>query len=149
MSRATMGGSRIATKPTRNVAGGMAEANLTRLNHLMGHARPRWADDPAQTLPCQEPAAAPNPQAVDPAERDIFHPVVSGELAKEAIELAQTFCNRCPFGPAGQGPGRDACLEHGLANGEWGIWGGRKLDGLGQNGRRVLLAEIRKRRGAA
>lgn len=97
----------------------------------MNLTRPRWADNPAVTLPCQEPG-------VDP---DLFHPRESGETAKKAIALAATFCNRCPE--------RDACLEFGLTSGEWGIWGGRKLDGLGVPGRRKLLADVRKRRGAA
>jgi hypothetical protein len=143
MTRYGVGGAKIVTKPTTVVAGGMADPNRVRYEHLIGPPRPAWADDPNQILPCQEPEAAPSP------EHDIFHPVVSGEAAKWAEMRAGEFCDRCPFGPAGQGSRRDACLEHGLVNNEWGIWGGRKLDGLGQPGRRALLAEVRKRRGAA
>jgi hypothetical protein len=118
MSRATMGGSRIATKPIRNVPGGMADPGRTNFNQLMGRPRPTWADDPTVVLPCQRDDADPDwwfETGVSPANKAI---------RARAIAL----CGRCPM--------REPCRDAARANGEhWGIWGGELMEPLNRPGR--------------
>lgn len=85
------------------------------------------ASVPARLLPVEAPDALPGsptpwPQrAICPGEDpDIFFPVY-GDPGTRARQV----CARCPV--------RVDCLEHALAKGEWGIWGG-----LDQEQRRVL-----------
>jgi Transcription factor WhiB len=117
VSRATMGGTGIVTKPTRNVAGGMAGVSLARTDQLLGRIRPAWADDPAVVLPCQRPDVDPDwwfETGVSPANRAI---------REHAIRL----CGRCPM--------REPCRETAAENHEgWGIWGGEMREPLNRPG---------------
>jgi hypothetical protein len=136
MTPPTMNGTRVATPPSRKIPGGMAGVSLARYEQLIRSPRPTWVDDPTIDLPCQRPDVAPNP------ERDIWFPVrTEGEGGTDDLELAASFCRRCPK--------QDDCLEFGLANEGFGVWGGIKVDNLKVADRRRLLAEVRKRRGAA
>ena len=135
MSRYTTGGTQILTVSSRNIPGGMAEVSRARTDQLLRGGRPAWADDPTVDLPCQRPDVAPTPDS------DIWFPVRGdGKGADDDERFAASFCQRCPR--------QDDCLEFGLANGEWGVWGGVKIDRLKVAERDRLLAEVRRRRGA-
>jgi Transcription factor WhiB len=117
MSRATMGGTRIPTKPTRNVPGGMADPGRTNFNQLMGRQRPAWADDPTLDLPCQRPDSDPDWW---------FETGVSAE--NRAIrEHARQLCLGCPM--------RYPCRDQARANHEgWGMWGAELMEPLNRPG---------------
>jgi hypothetical protein len=111
MSRATLGGSKIATRPTTSVPGGQAGGPQARTDQLMGRQRPAWADDPTLTLPCQQPG-------VDP---DWWFEAGSGPGAKVRRATAQLLCRGCEM--------RVECRAAAEANHEgWGVWGGIMME---------------------
>lgn len=125
MSRATMGGTKILTRRTRNVPGGMA-ANDRAGSHHQGRVRPTWADDPAVTLPCQQPDVDPN----------WWFESGTGAVSTTRRARAAMLCGTCPM----QGP----CRDQAEANAEpWGMWGGVLREPLSRPGKSA------RKRGAA
>jgi hypothetical protein len=111
MTRYGVGGSRIATKPVRNVPGGMAGADRVVLKHLMASGRPAWADDPTLDLPCQQPDANP----------DWWFDAIN-EDGQDMREHAAALCEGCPM--------RDPCRDHaiGAPRELYGVWGGLLME---------------------
>jgi WhiB family redox-sensing transcriptional regulator len=79
-------------------------------------------------LPCQQPD-------VDP---EVFFPVATGSLGDGEVELARSFCDRCPV--------RQACLVYALGDTSIrnGVWGGVRFDGMHSNTRTSLLKQARQ-----
>ncbi len=93
-------GRRVARTTSERGPLGLADAFLTK-GLRIGFERPTpMRDDWA----C---AAHPDPTVFDPVDDD-------------AHAEALTWCATCPA--------REACLELGLARGEWGVWGGVLLE---------------------
>ena len=135
MTRASIAGSKILTRPNRAVEGGMAGATRTRIDHLMTAGRPAWADDPTLDLPCQHPD-------VDP---DWWFANGTGAQERTIRGVAVMLCGGCPM--------RDACQAHGRflgsakKEGVHGVWGGELMGPLNRPGKNARKAA--RKRGAA
>jgi hypothetical protein len=117
MTRATQGGTKIATRPIRNVPGGMAEVSRARTDQLVRGGRPAWADDPTLELPCQRPG-------VDP---DWWFEAGTSARLRAIREHAMALCGGCPM--------QVECRAVARANHEgYGVWGGELMEPLSRPG---------------
>ena len=116
MTHQTIGGTRVATRPTTNVPGGMAEISRARTSQLIRGGRPVWADDPDLDLPCQRPE-------VDP---DWWFESGTSFENQARREQAIRLCASCPM--------QRECAAHAIATPRetWGIWGGHVMERTGR-----------------